>query len=169
MSSIFIYLQSKTFMLRIRVCTYTRNRQTRAWFGTHFSCFADHKEWKVAKTQEHPLFHEVCVHLPQITSDLTTHFHTFSISMLCSRTGAALTPLSALRGWHLVMRHLRGLCKNISSHQFSPVCAPGKLVPTGHGMPKVCSRGVCDGSHWTRLLQQWIWLSVKSEDMNNRL
>ena len=85
-----------------------------------------------------------------------------------SRTGAALTPLSALRGWHLVMHHLRGLCKKNSSHQFSPVCAPGKLVPTGHGMPKVCSRGVCDGSHWTRLLQQWIWLSVKSEDMNNR-
>ena len=52
MSSNFIYLQSKTFMLRIRVCTYTRNRQTRAWFGTHFSCFADHKEWKVAKTQK---------------------------------------------------------------------------------------------------------------------
>ena len=171
MSSNFIYLQSKTFMLRIRVCTYTRNRQTRAWFGTHFSCFADHKEWKVAKTQKRTPI------VPRSLCPFTTeykwsnnpcsyifHFNAVFIQGL-GQLWLHLVPCAAGTSWCTTSE----VCaKKNSSHQFSPVCAPGKLVPTGHGMPKVCSRGVCDGSHWTRLLQQWIWLSVKSEDMNNR-
>lgn len=85
MSSNFIYLQSKTFMLRIGSARIHGTVKLELGLAHILvvSLITKNGKWQRRK-KEHPLFHEVCVRLPQITSDLTTHVHTCSISMLCS-------------------------------------------------------------------------------------